>query len=193
MKKETKENIVFIILLFLTFSFIGWLWELIYEFLKHGVISNHGVLLGPWLPIYGTGSIIVYLLLNRYKKNSFVVFMGSFVFCTIIEYFTGWYLETTKNHKWWSYVNMPFNIDGRICLLSSIFFGIAGLFAIYIGIPKLKIFLKKFDLKKLTIICFLLTTLFILDLIYSSYSPNYAKKYQIIDTKKIGEIKIFKK
>ena len=193
MKIEKFEKITYIILMFLLFSMLGWFWELLYDFLKHGVLANHGVLHGPWLPIYGGGGVFIYLMLNRFKKNWIIVFMGSFVFCTIIEYCTGWYLETYKHHKWWSYINMPFNIDGRICLLSSIFFGIGGLAGIYIFSPKIKQFMEKFELRKVAIICFVLFTIFVIDFIYSNDHPNIVEKYKIIDTEKIGENRLFKK
>ena len=192
-KKEKKRNLIDLVLIFFSFSFAGWLWELIYDLLNTGNLANHGVLLGPWLPIYGFGSVFIYIFLDRYKKCPAVVFMGAFVLCTIVEYLTGWYLETYLNHRWWTYYDMPFNIDGRICLLSSIFFGIAGLAGIYVGIPKLKKFFSRFEYKKILIACLLLTSIFIVDFVYSTFHPNIVKKHKIIDTEKLGEIKLFKK
>ena len=192
-KLEKLENIVYIVLMFLLFSMFGWCWELLYDFLKHGVLANHGVLHGPWLPIYGGGGIFMYLVLNRYRKNSIIVFMGAFSFCTVIEYCTGWYLETYKHHKWWSYASMPFNIDGRICLLASIFFGIGGLACIYVFAPNIKAFMKKFELKTIAVICFALFALFVVDFIYSDKHPNLVEKYKIIDTEQVKENKLFKK
>ena len=193
MKEEKFEKFIYIILMFLLFSMAGWLWELFYDFLKHGVIANHGVLHGPWLPIYGGGGVFLYLMLNRYKKNSLIVFMGGFVFCTIIEYCTAWYLETLKHHKWWSYINMPFNIDGRICLLASIFFGISALGCIYLFAPKIRLLMKRWELKKIAVICLLFFSIFVVDFIYSDKHPNLVEKYKIIDTDKVGENKLFKK
>ena len=193
MKLEKYNKLLFTILIFITFSFIGWFWELIYEFLKIGIIANHGFLHGPWLPIYGTGGTVVYLLLNRYKKSPLIVFMGSFVFCTIIEYITAWYLETYEHHKWWSYVKMPFNIDGRVCLLYSILFALAGIGCIYVVAPLLKKVYNKVELKKLCVFILLFLSLFSIDVIYSFKNPNLVKKYRIIDIDKVGEIRIFKK
>ena len=121
--EKSKERL-FYLFIFFSFAIIGWLWEGIYDLLQFGVLANHGVLFGPWEPIYGSGAVILYFLLNRFKKMPFVVFMGSFVFCTMIEYGTGYYLEVTKGKSWWTYHNIPFNIDGRVCLLSSIVFAI---------------------------------------------------------------------
>ena len=190
MSISKKQKIIDILLLFFTFSFAGWIWELIYDLLNTGNIANHGVLLGPWLPIYGCGCLIIYLLLNRYKNNALVVFMGAFDFCTIMEYCTGWYLETYKHNTWWTYYDMPFNIDGRICLLSSIFFGIIGVIGIYVLIPKLIRFYHKLDFKRISIFCLFLISIFTIDLIYSFRHPNIVKKHKVINTE---EIKLFKK
>ena len=183
---------IFLIFMFFTFSIIGWVWEGIYDLLKHGVLANHGVLFGPWLPIYGFGGVFLYLLLNRYKKYPLVVFMGSFVFCTIIEYFTGVYLEFTKGRMWWTYKDMPFNIDGKICLLASLFFGLAGYLLIYLIVPKLREIYEKLDYKKAAILILFLMAIFTLDFIHSADHPNIVKRYHVINPP-IKEIKLFKK
>ena len=58
------KSFIEIVLIFFTFSIFGWVWELLYDFLKNGVLANHGVLLGPWLPIYGYGAILMYICLK---------------------------------------------------------------------------------------------------------------------------------
>ena len=88
---------------------------------------------------------------------------------------------------------MPFNIDGRICLLASIFFGISGLACIYLFAPRIRMFMQKFELKTIAVICFVLFALFVTDFIYSNDHPNIVEKYKIIDTEKPTEIKLFKK
>lgn len=183
---------LFLILMFFTFSIIGWIWEGIYDLLRYGIIANHGVLLGPWLPIYGFGGVFMYLLLNRYKKTPVVVFMGAFVFCTLIEYFTATYLDITKGRSWWTYKDMPFNIEGKICLLSSIFFGLSGILLIYFIAPKLREYYSKLNYKKAAILILFLMAIFTLDFIHSIDHPNIVKKYHVIDPP-IQEFKLFKK
>ena len=183
---------LFLILMFFTFAMIGWLWEGIYDLLRYGVIANHGFLFGPWLPIYGFGGVIMYLTLNRYNKYPLVVFMGSFVLCTLIEYFTGVYLETTQGRTWWTYHDMPFNIDGKICLLSSIFFGLSGILLIYLIVPKLKSIFAKINYKKAFVCALLLMSLFAIDVIHSINHPNIVKRHHIIKPP-ISEFKLLKK
>jgi len=191
--ENIMKRIIYPILMAFAFAILGWLWEGLYDFLRFGVLANHGVLQGPWLPIYGGGGLLIYILLNRYKNHPLVVFMGSFVFCTVIEYCTSLWLEKYRHNFWWTYKNMPFNIEGRICLLASIFFGLGGLFCIYIAAPKLKKLFDKFNIKKLAIIALLLVAILVLDFMYSSKHPNMPDKIQIIDTENMPEIKIFNK
>ena len=88
---------------------------------------------------------------------------------------------------------MPFNIDGRICLLGSIFFGISGLVGIYVFAPRIKELIKKLDFKKIAIISLTVFCVFVIDFIYSGKHPNIVQKYKIIDTSIIGENKLFKR
>ena len=188
---KSRERL-FLLLMFFTFSIIGWVWEGIYDLLKYGVLANHGVLFGPWLPVYGFGGVFLYLLLHRYRKYPIVVFMGSFVFCTLLEYFTGVYLEITKGRMWWSYKDMPFNIDGKICLLASLFFGIAGYLLIYLIEPKLREIYSKLNYKRAAILILFLMALFTLDFIHSIDHPNIVKRYHVINPP-MKEFNLFKK
>ena len=189
---KKSKNRLFYIFMFFTIAIFGWLWEGIYDLLQFGVLANHGVLFGPWEPIYGSGAVFLYFMLNRFKKHPFVVFMGSFVFCTLIEYGTGLYLEMTKGMTWWNYENIPFNIDGRICLMSSIVFGIGGVLLIYLIVPKLKKIYDKLDYKKAAILVLFLIALYTLDFIHSTDHPNIVIRYKVINPP-ITKVELFKK
>lgn len=190
--QKSRERL-FYIFMFFTFAIIGWLWEGVYDLLYFGVLANHGVLLGPWLPIYGFGGVFMYLILNRFKRHPFVVFMGAFVFCTIIEYGTGLYLEITKGRSWWDYSNIPFNIDGRICLIASIVFGISGVLLIYFIAPKLRYLYNKLNYRRAAILILFLMAMYTLDFINSTYHPNIIKRYHVIDPPVAGRFELFKK
>ena len=130
--KHLKGNLVqidfmyYVWLFFLTAIF-GWLWEGILYLVKDESYVNRGFLTGPWLPIYGVGAVLLELLFHRWRNRPGVIFFSSMLLCTLLEYAAGWYLEAAWGVKWWDYSGMPFHLHGRICLLSSVLFGIGGM------------------------------------------------------------------
>ena len=124
-------NICYLAVLFFIYSFIGYLVEVIYVSITEKRFAiNRGFLIGPYLPIYAVGILSMVLLLQKYKDDLFVLFAMSVVICSIIEYFTSYLLEKIFNLRWWDYSELKFNINGRICLLNSAFFGFAGVLGV---------------------------------------------------------------
>lgn len=165
------------ILFFFSFSMLGWLWEVIIHFIQYGDWVNRGVLLGPWLPIYGSGCVIVLLLLipKNFKKitdNPALTFLLIMIICTIIEYLTSVYLEVTKGSRWWDYTGFLFNINGRVCLEGSLFFGLGGTACIYLIAPALDKLFTLIPKKTRNMLCILLVVAFSLDFVYSHFHPN---------------------
>ena len=137
-----------------------------------GKLVNRGVLFGPWLPIYGSGGVLILLLLRKVFKKPVITFFSMTVLCTIIEYFTSWYLEVTRGVRWWDYSNYLVNINGRVCLEGAIVFGIGGCAVVYLLAPKLSKIFGKISNYIIIPICVVLVSLFIVDLIYSHSHPN---------------------
>lgn len=169
---KTQTKILNYILFFFVCAFLGWIWEVMLTFIKTGTIVNRGVLHGPWLPIYGFGGIGILLLVGHLRKYPPLVFLTSAVFCGVMEYFTGWYLETFRHLKWWDYSDIPLNLHGRICLISLVCFGLCGLFVIYVIYPRFHDTLAKLKVEPKQILCFALVILFLADLAYSVHHPN---------------------
>lgn len=161
------------ILIFFTCALIGWLWEVIlYFFMTGGHFVNRGVLHGPWLPIYGFGGLGIVLLLHKFKEHPIIVFLAAMIGCGLLEYFTGWYLETFKHLKWWDYSQEFLNLHGRICIGSVTAFGICGLAMIYLLYPILIRIFDHIRLQPKKILCFALVVFFCADFVYSSDVPN---------------------
>ncbi len=160
------------ILFFMTFSIIGYLWEVFLHLLSDGTFVNRGTMHGPWLPIYGTGGVLILFLLKKYRDNPLCLFLATFFLCGIVEYGTAWYLETFKHLKYWDYTGYFLNIKGRICLEGLLVFGLGGCGFTYIVAPVLDNFYKKFNVKILNIFCIVFLLLFSTDFIYSSFYPN---------------------
>ncbi len=183
MKKESlkgKNNLFVYIMLFFALAFIGWCFEVLNEIRKgHGFI-NRGVLHGPWLPIYGFGGLIIYILLKKYYKKPIIVFSLSFLISAIIEYATSFYLELTKGMVWWDYSKKPFNINGRICLLYTLVFALLATILYYFVIPKIINLLKRVNYKVLSVISIILLSLYLVDNIYSYKKPNIVRGAHIV-------------
>lgn len=111
--------------IFIIYAFIGWSTEVSYAALDQGVFVNRGFLNGPYCPIYGCGVLIVIVVLTPLKENLLILFIGSVLMTSILEYFTGYILEKVFHNKWWDYSDIPFNIKGYVCLKFSILWGLA--------------------------------------------------------------------
>lgn len=172
-----KYNITSFILFFFTFSFVGWIWEVLLYIIKDGRFINRGTMAGPWLPIYGVGCITVLLLLipKRLKKvtdNPVLTFFIIMIICSVIEYFTGWACEYFNCARWWNYTGYFLNLNGRICLECTLLFGIGGTLCIYVVAPFIDKLFQNINKKTIIYICIFLICLFSIDLVYSYFNPN---------------------
>ena len=162
-----NENVVKLGVLFFMVSIFGYFYELILCLIYNDKLISHGILYGPWLPIYGTGAILISML-NKYRKSPFIIFFSSFFLAGTLEYLCGIVLLKIFKMRLWDYTGMFLNIDGLVCLLSAFCFGIGGLIIIYLLIPLINKLLKKINFKKIKIILLLLSGLFLGDIILSS-------------------------
>ena len=127
------------ILFFFTFSFAGWLWEvLLHVFIDHTVV-NRGVLYGPWLPIYGFGGVLILLLLRRFAERPLQVFLMTMLTAGTMEFVTGTVLWKVYQMRWWDYRDSLINLKGFVCLEGLLLFGTGGLVILYFAAPKLNV------------------------------------------------------
>lgn len=110
---------------FFIYSFLGWCLEVCYAALNTGIFVNRGFLNGPYCPIYGVGVVIVILLVFPLRKNMLLLYVASVVLTSVLELVTGFALEKIFHYRWWNYSDVPFNIDGYVCLKFSLMWGIA--------------------------------------------------------------------
>ena len=107
------------------YAFLGWCTEVAYAGVKRGKFVNRGFLNGPVCPIYGFGILSVVLVLEPFKDNTILLFLGSMLFCSVLEFIVGYVMERIFNDKWWDYSENPFNIKGYVCLEFSLMWGLA--------------------------------------------------------------------
>lgn len=117
-------QIIHILYNFFLYSFIGWIYESLLVSIQKRTWVNRGFLNGPVIPIYGVGATIVYVFFWNLRGRYFVIFFGGMILATLLEYVTSYVMEILFHAKWWDYSDKKFNIKGRICLISSLFWGI---------------------------------------------------------------------
>jgi len=169
---DRKYSIVNLILFFFIFSVIGWCWEVSLHLIQDGVFVNRGTMYGPWLPIYGTGGMIVLFLLQKFRDRPPLMFLMTMIVCGIVEYSSSCILEYTKGKKWWDYSGYLLNINGRICLEGLLVFAIAGCLLVYILAPIFDDLLNKIPMRARIILLAVVAAVFAGDAIHSSIHPN---------------------
>lgn len=117
---------------FITYSILGWICEVIFCSIPEKKFINRGFLNGPLCPIYGFGALIVIFFLTPFKESIFLVFIFGMLFTSVLEYLTSFAMEKIFHSKWWDYSDNKFNINGRVCLLNSILFGLMSVFVMFI-------------------------------------------------------------
>lgn len=128
--------------LFLIYSFIGWLVEVLLTLVMERKFINRGFLIGPLVPIWGTGAVLITLILKP-QDSLFNLIISSAFIGTFLEYVINYLMEKLFKVRWWDYSHLPFNINGRVCLASSCVFGVGGVLVVKFINPFLfNIFLK---------------------------------------------------
>ena len=170
---DHSYSLVNLIMMFFIFCFVGWVWEISLAFISEDMFVNRGTLHGPWLPIYGTGGVIILVLLKKLREKPALEFVAAMVLCGCLEYFSSWYLEMTHDgQRWWDYTGYFLNINGRICAEGLLTFGLGGLAIVYLLAPALDNLLSRIDARKLGIVAAVLLVLYCADQVYSAQHPN---------------------
>jgi uncharacterized membrane protein len=156
---------------------IGWVYETSLILIFNDPWENRGFLYGFWLPIYGTGAVILLLLLARiveksiyvFKINvmSVVIFLIISVITTVVELCTGFVMEKIYQRRWWDYSDQWLNYDGIICPLATFRFAVGGIVLLYFLVPVVNGLFDKLALRKQQMIIAVLTVLFAMDLVLS--------------------------
>lgn len=157
------NEIYYYFLLFLIYSFIGWLIEVIGKLIEKHKFINRGFLIGPICPIYGHGCILMILTLSRYKDNPLTLFIYAIFICSLLEYFTSYFMEKIFKARWWDYSTKRFNLNGRICAETMIPFGILGTLVICVINPIFEYLLNLFNFETIKITAIVLFIIYIID------------------------------
>lgn len=118
-------TVYYFMLCFFVYGFAGWCTEVAFAAAKSHRFVNRGFLNGPICPIYGIGVGVVIQFLSPFKSSLILLYVTSVIVVTALEWLTGFILEKVFHNKWWDYSNMPLNLNGYVCLLFSLIWGVA--------------------------------------------------------------------
>ena len=155
------------IILFFLYSIFGWFLEIIYMFIIEHILINRGFLYGPYCPIYGIGGVVLYILLDKYKNNLILLIVSIFIICSVIEYIISYILEKIFKLRWWDYSKRKFNINGRICLETSIYFTIFGVLIVKYINPLLIMIINKIPNNLINIFTIIIIFIISIDIFFS--------------------------
>lgn len=116
---------------FYIYCFLGWCFESAYVSIRRHHPVNRGFMRGPLLPLYGSGAIVVLFVALPFRRMPVMVYITGMLAATILEYVVGVVMEKLFKVRYWDYSNQKFNIQGHICLSSSIAWGFLSLALIY--------------------------------------------------------------
>ncbi len=161
-----------LIMTFFIFCLVGWLWEVSLGLITTGTFVNRGMLHGPWLPIYGSGVVMIATLLYRFRKKPALEAVLVVLLCGFVEYMTSYVTELSTGMRWWDYTGYFLNLNGRICGEGLAVFAVGGMAAVYFLVPLIDAAVTRVRPKIIIPVCLLLLTLFLSDVVYSHFVPN---------------------
>lgn len=182
------DFICIMFLLFLIYSVIGYFIEVLAIFLDVKKINlNRGFLIGPYLPIFGFGSLIILYALTKYRNDYFVLFISGFILSGLLEYVTSYVMEKIYGLRWWDYSTKKFNINGRICLENLVYFGLIGIFIVQVINPFIVKYILMLNQTVLYTITILLFIIVLIDFIISVNVAFSVKKVLETNTLKFKD------
>lgn len=177
--------------IFIIYAFLGWSVEVTFQAVTKGKLVNRGFLNGPVCPIYGFGMVILLYFLSPLTDNLILLFIGSVILTSILEFITGFLLEKMFDEKWWDYSEMPFNIKGYVCLSFSLMWGLGSIFVMDIINPVILKFISILDNSIGNIILLLTFVYFIADFIVTIYGILNIKERLVLLDKMAARLKLY--
>ena len=173
-EKEHKIEIQKLFWYFVLFSMVGLVLETIFCYVTTGVIeSRKGLIWGPFCPVYGVGAVfLIFFLEHVEQKKYFKLFLYGFLIGSVIEYLLSYGLEEIYVTRFWDYSYTQKDINGRICVLYSLFWGILAILLMKIAKPKIDGLIKKIPTKMNTVGAIFILIFLILDVIVTIWAIN---------------------
>ena len=172
------ESLINLILLFFAYAFLGWCIEVTLKYFQFHRFINRGFLTGPWLPIYGSGAVLITAVIKGLAPLEFSVgttFAVSFLLCGFLEYMTSYVLEKRFHARWWDYSSKPMNLHGRVWIGNLVLFGLGGVVIVDLINPLLLRLSEHMSFPLREIMAFSLSAVFIADYVMSHFVLKLVK------------------
>ena len=166
-------NVIDIFYNFFIYSFFGWIYESTYVSIRKRTWINRGFLNGPIIPIYGFGATFFYIMFfNSHMvhltksvtvEHITILYFIGMISATVLEYVTSWFMEKIFHAKWWDYSHYKYNINGRISLIPSLFWGVLSVVMAFVIQPKVSILTDKISSHMGWIFGVVLSLIFLVD------------------------------
>ena len=178
--EEKKLGFYELFYIFIAGCLFGYVIEVLWSFYRHHIFINHTALvIGPFNVVYGVSALTLSYILNKYRKeNIFKLFIISFVIGTILEYTLSLVMEKMGGFVAWYYSRYFLNINGRVCLKYSIYWGILGVIWIKYIHPLVLRVIKSFNPKKAKTIMNFLIVFLLADTFLTFQAIDRAKEYE---------------
>lgn len=175
---KTKLTIWKFFAYFIIYSFLGWVIEILYGFLIEGVIeSRQSFLYGPFCAIYGLGASVMIVSLRYFNRNNYTLFFAGAIIGSFTEYMVSWIGELWLHTRWWDYSGQFLNINGRISLSYTFFWGILAIILVKTINPRIDKFIdwieNKITTKYFKTIILVITIFLFVDWLYSAAAQDW--------------------
>ena len=136
-RRKTINKLIKIFWVFIIGSVMGYILEMIVGLVQNGhFVSRQGLLIGPFIQVYGLGLVTYYLVISKIEtKSNLKIFILSMILGGIIEYLFSYFQEKLFGTISWDYTNLPFNINGRTSLLHCLYWGTGGILFVKFILP----------------------------------------------------------
>lgn len=113
---------------FIFYSFFGFILEVIYARATRSAKQDRKCMYFlPLCPVYGLGALLIVQLPAAMQSRPLLLFLFGALAATTAEYFMDWLYENALRVRFWNYSDMPWNLNGRVCLLFSLAWGFLAL------------------------------------------------------------------
>lgn len=148
---------------FYFYCIVGWIFESGNVSIRQKKWVNRGFMRGPWLPLYGSGALVILLSTLPVADKPILVYVTAAIAATVLEYITGVGMLALFKVRYWDYRYRKIQFQGHICLVSTIVWGFLGLLMVYVIHPPVVRLVKGWNQEVVSIATFLITLCIVYD------------------------------